>query len=399
METEKDQVNELENVNELFENLKNGDKPKTNKLPKDFLLKKYFVPRNDQEYFRIVKHDDDKHPIVKAYFHVAQTNLPNGKKKNNTILYCPSMNGELVQKVDSVTGEKVFDQNGKPVMVRPRCPICEKAATIKNRLHESVKYKKAEDCVTEDEKRMYQQNKEILKESFKWEAKLFYIARGVDKAAEKDGIKFWRFKHNYKKTGVLDYMLPSLQNFVNKHNKPFYDVDAGCDLTINMVEDRFMGHTYKKPISIIASEPKPLHVDENVKKTLLNEKTHWRDVFKEKSIPNISYFEYLEMVVNGESPYWDDSDSRDKHWVFPNRPDLEELARNNGVPSTNTSNDSSNSVDDGYVAVGGINNTPPAQNINKTPSDQHVPQSTASSSNDDFSYDNSFDDDLDDLPF
>jgi len=32
------------------------------------------------------------------------------------------------------------------------------------------------------------------------------------------------------------------------------------------------------------------------------------------------------MVANGTNPYWDETDANNKHWVFPGRPDLEEVA-------------------------------------------------------------------------
>jgi len=32
------------------------------------------------------------------------------------------------------------------------------------------------------------------------------------------------------------------------------------------------------------------------------------------------------MTANGANPYWDDTDQNAKKWVFPGRPDLEELA-------------------------------------------------------------------------
>jgi hypothetical protein len=47
-----------------------------------------------------------------------------------------------------------------------------------------------------------------------------------------------------------------------------------------------------------------------------------------KKAPNVTPYEYLEMLANGTSPYWDDTDATNKRWVFPGRPDLEELANN-----------------------------------------------------------------------
>jgi hypothetical protein len=71
-----------------------------------------------------------------------------------------------------------------------------------------------------------------------------------------------------------------------------------------------------------------LHTDPLIVREWLDDDISWRDVFLPKKAPNVTPYEYLEMLANGTSPYWDDTDQNNKRWVFPGRPDLEELANN-----------------------------------------------------------------------
>jgi len=88
------------------------------------------------------------------------------------------------------------------------------------------------------------------------------------------------------------------------------------------------GRQYRTISAIIPKPPSKLHEDSLVAQQWANDKTTWRDVFKPKSAPNITPYEFLQMLVEGNDPYWDDTDSNNKKWVFPGRPDLEEKANN-----------------------------------------------------------------------
>jgi hypothetical protein len=182
--------------------------------------------------------------------------------------------------------------------------------------------------MTEDQKLINEKNKLIFAEASKWEAKKFYIVKGIDKGAEKDGVKFWRFKHNFKNQGTLDQLYPVLSNFVSQNGVSFADPINGTDLEITMVETKgFNNKTYKAITVIIAKGKSRLHEDSIVAKEWLNDKTTWRNVFKAKVAPGISSYQFLQLIAEGNSPYWEDTDATKKHWVFPGHSDLE-LAAN-----------------------------------------------------------------------
>ena len=60
---------------------------------------------------------------------------------------------------------------------------------------------------------------------------MFYIVKVIDRDNEQDGVKFWRFKHNYKQEGVLDKILP-----IWKAKGDVTDAEKGRDLIIELTK-------------------------------------------------------------------------------------------------------------------------------------------------------------------
>lgn len=287
------------------------------------ILAKYFVPRKNKETFRILPPKGRKH-IEEAFFHVVPTLTSGAKKKHGTVIYCPAHNDPKVPKLDT-NGQPLKDTNGQAILIPAPCPLCVRAKKILAQQDPSLKGVKKDD-MNEMQKKVFEKNKEIFTEASKWEAKKFYIVRGIDKGAEKDGVKFWRFKHNFKNQGTLDKLLPILEDYMTNQQADFSNAENGTDLNIIMTDTEFQGHTYKQISAITAKGKSPLHSDPIVARQWLDDDITWRDVFLPKKAPNITPYEFLEMVVAGTNPYWDDIDQNNKHWVFPGRPDLETQA-------------------------------------------------------------------------
>lgn len=315
---------ELNELKDLFENYRKGGNG-TKKKTKEEILAKYFVPRKSNETFRPLP-PKGREKIDVAFFHVAFTNVAGGKKKMRK-LYCPAHNDPPVQKKDE-KGQLVFDQNGKPVMVPQECPLCAKYNAYIAKQNPALKGLKKDDFknLTEDQKKIKDYNDKIFDEAKKWQAKKFYILRGIDKGAEKEGVKFWRFKHNFKKQGVFDKLIPALQNFIDKNGVAYYDPNQGSDLSITTTEAEFMGRKYTDVSAIFPNPKSKLHEDKFIMDQWLNDNTTWRDVFKPATAPVITPYEYLVLVGQGNDPYWEDSDANNKHWVFPNNPELQAKA-------------------------------------------------------------------------
>lgn len=128
-----------------------------------------------------------------------------------------------------------------------------------------------------------------------YRSRKFYIVKVVDRDAEEDGVKFWRFKDNYKQEGILDKIIP-----IWKAKGDVTNATEGRDLIIEMTKSKTPGgKEYTVVQTIMYDDPSPLHVDKDLMKEWIEDETTWSDVYTKK--PE----EYLEAIARGETPRWD----------------------------------------------------------------------------------------------
>lgn len=225
-----------------YEKNKNSSGGQKNFEEKDF--SKYFNPRleegekNGESAIRLMPTKDGASPFEEGYFHVMQVN---GQWRK---LYCKKHND----------GE--------------RCPLCEVEDALKATGNE--------------------EDKKIAKT---YKASKFYLTRVIDRSKEDDGIKIWRFRHNYKGEGELDKMIPL---FTKKGN--LSDAREGRDLIL-MLGRGDKNNT--KVTSIMAEDASILTNDKTKANVWVKDTLTWKDVYK------ASPTEYLEIIANGENPVWD----------------------------------------------------------------------------------------------
>ena len=127
-----------------------------------------------------------------------------------------------------------------------------------------------------------------------YRSRLFYIVKVIDRDNEQDGVKFWRFKHNYKQEGVLDKILP-----IWKAKGDVTDPDKGRDLIIELTRAKTpQGKEYTVIQTIMYDDPQVLHTDKSIMEGWLQDELTWNDVYSKKPV------EYLEAVALGETPIW-----------------------------------------------------------------------------------------------
>ena len=127
-----------------------------------------------------------------------------------------------------------------------------------------------------------------------YRARLFYIVKVIDRDNEQDGVKFWRFKHNYKQEGVLDKILP-----IWKAKGDVTDPEKGRDLIIELIKAKTpQGKEYTVVQTIMYDDPAPLHEDKEIMDGWVKDELTWNDVYSKKPV------EYLEAVAVGETPIW-----------------------------------------------------------------------------------------------
>ena len=128
-----------------------------------------------------------------------------------------------------------------------------------------------------------------------YRSRKFYIVKVIDRDNEEDGVKFWRFKHNYKQEGILDKIIP-----IWKAKGDVTDSDNGRDLILELTKAKTpKGAFYTVIQTVMYDDPSPTHEDSKTASTWINDELTWEDVYSKKPI------EYLEAIAKGDTPRWD----------------------------------------------------------------------------------------------
>lgn len=317
----------LSQVQAMLRGYSEDNEKKNKKKTKEEIFAQYFKPKKEKEVFRILPVKPGKKFFYDvAYFHLVSINTSGGTKRDNVPIYCICKNEPKVPKKDK-NGEIVRLENGDPIMVPQECPFCKKHQELISKQNPSVKFKKFEE-MTDGEKKIKENNDKLFKEASKWEAKKHYIIRGIDRNAQLDGVKYWRIKHNFKQQGIMDKMLPILGEYVERNEADFMSPVDGTDLSISLSPSTWKGVNYMEVRAVSAIGKSPLHQDKYIMNKWLSDTTTWRDVFQPKTAPNITPKQYMEFLLEGNDPYYDEMS---KKWRFPGSPKLEELANTKNI--------------------------------------------------------------------
>jgi hypothetical protein len=239
--------NSLDAVLAQYENSKQGSSS-TSKMSQDERMKKYFAAifkdneKQGQKKLRILPTKDGTSPFKEVWYHEIQVD---GKWQK---FYDPGKNDN------------------------ERSPL--------NEVHEELM------STGKDS------DKELAKQ---YKARKFYIVKVIDRDNEQDGVKFWRFKHNYKNEGILDKIIPIWRN-----KGDITDSEKGRDIILELTKAKTpKGATYTVIQTIMHDDPTPVHDNKETMESWLSDELTWQDVYSKK--PE----EYLEAIARGETPRWD----------------------------------------------------------------------------------------------
>ena len=149
-------------------------------------------------------------------------------------------------------------------------------------------------------------DKELAKD---YRAKKMYVVKLIDRSKEEDGIKFWRFNHDFRGTGVLDKIMKAIK--AAKHDVS--DPITGRDLIVSLARDQKRPNIVNVQAVNCELEVKPLSDNEETMREWLDDKSTWEDVYAVRD------YEYLSIIVTGGTPKYD----KDKEcWV--NKDEMED---------------------------------------------------------------------------
>jgi hypothetical protein len=135
-------------------------------------------------------------------------------------------------------------------------------------------------------------DKELAKQ---YKSRKFYIVKVIDRDNEADGVKFWRFKHNYKQEGILDKIIP-----IWKAKGDITDPDKGRDLILELTKAKTpKGAFYTVIQTVMYDDPAAISEETDQMVDWVGDEMTWEDVYSKKPV------EYLEAIARGETPRWD----------------------------------------------------------------------------------------------
>ena len=238
----------LDSVLAQYEKSKQSGGSGSNKMSQEERMKKYFaaiLPQNQnsaQKRIRILPTKDGSSPFVEAWFHEVQV----GGQWNK--IYDPAKNDNERSPLNEVYEELI--STGK-----------------------------------ESDKQLASQYK----------ARKFYIVKVIDRDKPEEGVKFWRFKHNYKNEGVLDKIIP-----IWRAKGDVTDPEKGRDLIIELAKAKTpKGKDYTIIQTVMYDDPTPVHTEKAQADEWVKDELTWRDVYSKKQT------DYLEAIARGETPRWD----------------------------------------------------------------------------------------------
>ena len=132
-------------------------------------------------------------------------------------------------------------------------------------------------------------DKELAK---KYNARMMYVVKVIDRDHPEEGVKFWRFNHDYRKEGIYDKIIGVL----NAIKKDVTHPETGRDLvlTINRTQ-----HNVPVVPAVASLDPSPLSEDKEQAAAWLADARTWEDVYSVRS------YDYLAIIVKGGTPVWD----------------------------------------------------------------------------------------------
>jgi len=241
-------TNSLDAVLAQYEQSKQGSSNSSSKMSQDERMKKYFAAilkdteKQGQRRLRILPTPDGSSPFKEVWYHEIQVD---GKWQK---FYDPGKNDN------------------------ERSPL--------NEVYEELR-STGKDA-----------DKELAKQYL---SRKFYIVKVIDRDAEDEGVKFWRFKHNYKNEGILDKIIP-----IWRAKGDITDPDNGRDIILELTKAKTpKGATYTVIQTIMYDDPAPVHEDKDLAKSWIEDELTWEDVYSKKPV------EYLEAIARGETPRWD----------------------------------------------------------------------------------------------
>lgn len=206
-----------------------------------------------------------------------------------------------------------FQSNGRTYMTScPKknfgepCASCDKEEALKTQGFERRKAIKAQ--YGEEAMKNDPEAKATLKSANYYGARKFYVVRGVNRANQNLGIRYWFIKESYTNKGIWDNLGPMIDAMVNA-GIDISDPYQGRDINLTISDlPKFDGSgTYKGVTSMMFDPvPTPLALSEEEVNRLIHDPLEWKQLRQPLAVRGwLNASQFIEEAVNGRMPYWD----------------------------------------------------------------------------------------------
>jgi hypothetical protein len=132
-------------------------------------------------------------------------------------------------------------------------------------------------------------DKELAK---KYGARMMYVVKVIDRDKPEEGVKFWRFNHDYRKEGIYDKIIGIISAIKQDITHP----ETGRDLVLTINRNQ---NNVPVVSSVAYLDRSPLSEDQEQANEWLVDSRTWEDVYSVRS------YDYLAIIVKGGIPVWD----------------------------------------------------------------------------------------------
>ncbi len=206
-----------------------------------------------------------------------------------------------------------FSGNGRKYMVPcPKknngepCASCDREEAMKKQgfdRRKAVKEQFGEEAMKNDA-----EAKATLKQANYYSARKFYVVRGINRANQNVGARFWFIKENHKKQGIWDQLEPMIKQMVDS-GIDISDPQQGRDLNLTISQlPKFDNSGFYNGVTSMSFDPVPTALastQEEVNR-LVNDPIEWQQLREPVGVRGwLTPGQFIEEAINGRMPYWD----------------------------------------------------------------------------------------------
>ncbi len=186
------------------------------------------------------------------------------------------------------------------------CKACEREGVLKQQGFDRLKMLKQ--TLSNEDAKKDPECKAFFKQANLYGTRTFYVVRGINRANQANGVRYWFIKESYVKKGIWDQLGPQIDLMVQS-GLDIADPAQGRDLNLVIADlDKFDGSGTYKGVTGMSFDPvpTPLALSQDEVNRLVNDSLEWKQLREPLAVRGwLTPSEFIEEAINNRMPYWD----------------------------------------------------------------------------------------------